>query len=532
MLHAGPYLHTHFSGIHRTLLSLSILLFFALPILVFDELKAEDVRNSGLELLPTKIRVLTEASEPRFETARVDLGSQDLRAKCSSHLLTEANEETLLALQRTRSQEIGSFISEFSKTIEHASDSHIWQFQESPGKFHVFAELPREGRWREIGFADLNADLRPDLISYGGRFQGWWVTFGSPYGGLSRSVSGLDFPSPDQSRYLLLDIDCDGSDDVVEIPTGSTKILTVAFSRFSNGVPGVLIRANTGESCTTDVQGECLFVGSNKSLRVEHPGLIIEEVSRRKGDTNVVQEVVAFMATRVSPDSKHQGQRFSLGPRGDGPYVCLGFNPGDPLSLWRRKASECPEGHALMGVSLPKDNSRWAQSSVPRWVCCPLPSDDILQAESALGQPDCPENTVAVGADPGWDCPSCPQRLICKKINTARYALGKVTAGVYWGAGRFRERNTNQVLRSDVPATFRFALGRTGLNTWDEDGCIGYPWGSLLTRMSDARSCDGANFRTLLRRSSQSSGEHPSTVQMFPDCQDIDDEKSPLGRCR
>lgn len=406
----------------------------------------------------------------------------------------------------------------------HEADSNVWKFERSPSRVEVFAEYPRSTTWTEAGFADFNGDLQSDHLADGGRFHGWWLTLGSRDGGLSQRISGIDFSSSEAQRLILADVDCDGAADVIAAEQYPTSHLKIAFSRLSRRISDITVEGTAGERCISDAKGECTLLRPVEHPSVLHHGYLFEELSRLSDRLGKATSTITFLASPLSIQDEPRGQRFGGGKELKGPYVCLGFNPHESTSVWWREEARCPKNHALVGVSLPKSAFKWAKTGTPRWACCPLPVEDLLTEEPLTGTNQCPDQSVAVGAEPGWKCPSCDQKLICQKVNLSRYKLDVSTPGVYWGVGRFRERNRHQVLLSDVPPALRSALGRTGLTTWDVDGCLGYPWGSLLTAMPNERSCDKAEFRRVLNRFGE-------PLQMFPNCSALDDPQSPRGRC-
>ena len=71
----------------------------------------------------------------------------------------------------------------------------------------------------------------------------------------------------------------------------------------------------------------------------------------------------------------------------------------------------------------------------------------------------------------------------------------------------------------DIPPAIRYSLGREDSYKNDNDGCIGYPYGSLLVAKSK-KSCDGFLFRRLFYLDG-------SPVPMFPKCIDVKDRDSP-----
>ncbi len=407
--------------------------------------------------------------------------------------------------------------------------TYKWTFETANGERRLWTEFPPTAIWRSAGFADLNGDGRSDLLAYGGEYSGWWVSLGSKYGGLSRSISGINFFG---TPVVFADMDCDGADDVVSTVI-TEGVLSVAYARLSKGLSGVAIKSKADHVCVTNDQGICFLDDAADVPMPNLEGYLFEETGRELArDAGKTSTAISYVATPIHQGHETAlGKKFGIGPSGPGPYVCLGFQPGDPIFFWRASSATCPNGHALMGISIPKHSERWAASAIPRFACCPLPAEDILLDQTVEGTDVCPEDSIAVGMVPGWGCQSCPQRLLCQRINRTRYALGEPNLGVYWGTGRFRDRNDRQVLRTDIPIALRYGLGRTGLQTWDVDGCVGFPWGSVLTRMPGPRSCNQAEFRAIVFAENEGSGAATRPVPMLPECRTITDPTDPSSGC-
>ncbi len=157
--------------------------------------------------------------------------------------------------------------------------------------------------------------------------------------------------------------------------------------------------------------------------------------------------------------------------------------------------------------------------------CCPLPADDILTDEHVYDAVEsCPFNYVATGGTGNLGCgKSCTMR--CTKINTDRYKLGEERMAMYWkrnlkqtSSGR---GSADQIKWHHLPLALRYAAGRErkypvldlGIPPWANDGCVGVPFGSLLTKKT-TYTCDGFFYRPLLFKDG-------SAVKMLPECRQI-----------
>ncbi len=108
----------------------------------------------------------------------------------------------------------------------------------------------------------------------------------------------------------------------------------------------------------------------------------------------------------------------------------------------------------------------------------------------------------------------------CTKINTARYQLGEARPGAYWGSGAAGWKGATRITWDNIPAAIRYANGREEQHRWDVDGCIGYPWGSLLAE-KHSKYCSGMMFKQLQFKGLDGDPAAGTVVKMFPDCDDV-----------
>lgn len=206
-------------------------------------------------------------------------------------------------------------------------------------------------------------------------------------------------------------------------------------------------------------------------------------------------------------------------------YPCIAYDV--ETSAWGSNYGNCPENHAFFSN---RDNGGAHKSGPGYYVtlggaCCRLPYDDILTDQhNYTSFESCPDQWVATGGS-GTCVEGCTMR--CTQINTEKYTLGPETMSYYWrdpkGGRTYGRGSAKQMLKKHIPASIRYAVGRNEHNNWVDDGCVGYPFGSLLTRKSRKR-CDGFFYRRLLYKDG-------TPVRMLPDCEAIDDPYSPEGRC-
>lgn len=227
------------------------------------------------------------------------------------------------------------------------------------------------------------------------------------------------------------------------------------------------------------------------------------------------------------------------------PALCLGYNP--ETKTWGQagvspysfsEPTECPENYAMVGVRRPLGSYRSPKFTPIMGDCCPLPVG-VLLPEKFLHSEQCPENSIVTGArfnPPFESCvgkdPGCMERwqkveteLICTKIDSTRYALAEVRAGIRWGMGyNFSEMTRPQLLRQTLPAGLREGIGRFSRIGWRLEGCVGDPPGSFLVGRSGKR-CHEFQFRTLL------DSETKQPVKTFPDCRRVADPLDPQTLC-
>ena len=161
-------------------------------------------------------------------------------------------------------------------------------------------------------------------------------------------------------------------------------------------------------------------------------------------------------------------------------------------------------------------------------LCCRLPREDILTSERKYTHWECPEDHVLTYAGPSLE--KSVLAVTCTKINTERYQLGEPTFGRYLGFGFTRLGEAKSVSKHEIPAAIRHGLERTHFQTWDIDGCVGYPWGSLLVAVN-GRHCYQTRFRQLQYKGKDGDPPRGTAVTMFPACDQISDVFAPVPHC-
>lgn len=238
----------------------------------------------------------------------------------------------------------------------------------------------------------------------------------------------------------------------------------------------------------------------------------------------------------------------------DAPWVtppCVAYHPNKPfwgavnIHAEVREHTLCPTHHAIVGL-YPVLGDPDGPSNIPvSGFCCPLPPD-ALSEEHVEDTEACPEDYVATGSrideqyfldlrdserDVSNFMQSYRQILRCTKINTKRYSLSEPSPLVYWGLtthfGRMFEK---RISRSQIPIGLRYGIGRTTRYHWARDGCVTYPFGSLLTKKT-GKECSQLFSRQLLYRGRRGDPASGTPVVDYSGCLAVDDPLSPKARC-
>ncbi len=217
---------------------------------------------------------------------------------------------------------------------------------------------------------------------------------------------------------------------------------------------------------------------------------------------------------------------YSVAAADSHPTMCIGFNP--EKNKFGEEYLSCPKGYAYYSVGDPAGKALPGETIITAGGCCPLPADDILTEEKVDAEVSCPENYIATGMK-GWERkPEEVKFIQCTKINDKRYKLGEMTPAKYWGNGFAGWQGSDRIDREIIPAGIRYSVGRENQNHWGDDGCVGYPWGSLFAKKT-SKYCGGMFFRQL--QFAGVAGDPPAgtPVKMFPDCDDVNEVGDPNG---
>ena len=229
------------------------------------------------------------------------------------------------------------------------------------------------------------------------------------------------------------------------------------------------------------------------------------------------------------------------------PRVCVGFDAHHQrwgvLSVnFVSREDYCVDGYALMSHG--HVSGRWylaANRFILEGNCCPLP-EGVLTNQHIFVSDHCPDNFVVTGGrvTPGQPATEfAPQiELQCTKINTTHYLLGPPSQGWFVGWGRelfpeylsrLRGVTIQHTAWASIPAALRFGLLRKNLTNFGSGGCVGYPWGSVLTGRI-GNDCENMTFRRILLRPKEED-TRPVPLQVFPACRALDNPFDPNASC-
>ncbi len=211
-------------------------------------------------------------------------------------------------------------------------------------------------------------------------------------------------------------------------------------------------------------------------------------------------------------------------------YLCLGY--AEDKKSWGNFTGTCPKSYAFLSNQDPAGGNKSGPASrVPlHGNCCKLPFDDILTDQHVYNVIDkCPDNSVATGTNVdrlGQCTTNCGMR--CTFINTEKYRLGDEQPAAYWkdersGPALYGQGSAELAGFDDIPLALRYGIGREAHGSWDRDGCIGNPIGSLLVH-KETKECSGFFYRELLYKDG-------TPVKMFPHCDAISDKFDPNAKC-
>lgn len=357
-------------------------------------------------------------------------------------------------------------------------NSNTWHVL-TRGRLRRWSEFYSAVEWQHPLIADFDGDGRDDLAAHGEFGRHWWLALSDGTRGRLSLSEGVFNDCTADWQIESGDIDGDRRSDIVGLAPGG-RTIWLARSQLTAALP-----PETGET-----EGES-----------------------RKDDA----EHSARQLSAAANDQRMQH-----------PRICVGYNPDWWYAPWGRIGPEylCPKGFALFSVDDPPGRGESRQLG----PCCPLPASDIVTDEIVYVDADCPEEYILrglVSAESG----ERRYQAACGRINTLRYKLGPPQPGVYWGrTSRALDDVIHIPTRERMPLAIRYSVGRTSVEHWDTDGCIGPSWDSLLSGRGFG-SCADYSYRRLQYAGLPGDPPAGTPVQVFPDCLLIDDPFSPDAQC-
>ena len=353
-------------------------------------------------------------------------------------------------------------------------------------------------------------------MGYAGPLARWWMLSLSSAAPAPRGVAGLPIDVEPQARVVSADLNADGQVDVAMYRNGKLQI----FLGTSTPLASQTVLVNGAEIGKTDTKGEVsspLGIAPGAVISLPLNGNEMDALSFSLDRESIIEDVsTVVLTTRHFKNAR--GEVVQDGPPRPGPYVCHGLPPhrvaGDPSMLL------CEPQHYVVSVDDLSSSNVHPGWPSPPVNCCPLPRALVVSDSLQEVTGECPAGSLVVGVsmtltkDPASPF---PLRVACAALQENVAVRGESRAGHYFGPRAEREAGT-----SPAPAAIALGLGRTGLRSWDVDGCTG-PVNTVLTGVL-GRRCEEMRFANL---------ETPShaAISLFPDCKAIENRFDVRSGC-
>ena len=193
-------------------------------------------------------------------------------------------------------------------------------------------------------------------------------------------------------------------------------------------------------------------------------------------------------------------------------FVCNGWVA--PAGRWGRMWT-CPDGWAIFSNDDPAGVNGPAARITASVECCQVAATVFASPlQHVFVDEQCPDDYIGTGFEEAR-ASGGQYKMRCTLLNTAQYKLGPVSPAYYWGNGASGWKNGTKLVNiSEINPALREALGWWNAQERDQDGCVGYPYGSFLTKKS-CKHCGCFGYRPLLKR------ENSDPVQVLPSCSAI-----------
>ena len=392
---------------------------------------------------------------------------------------------------------------------------------------------PFDQSWDVGWILDLNGDQWEDvLVSSENPAFPWWAAISNGRTGIERAAAAPFGASPVKMVAAVGDFNGDGTQDLIGSSTGSGTMM-IASSIPGRALANVRISLSNGTELTSNKEGlfEAQGLDAGKyTVTAQKDGLEFQHNSREL-TIHRCQTLATQFGIVPRREENLAGALEGFGAPPPGPYLCLGYAPGTQDPKWARPEL-CPPQFAAYGTSDPDTPLVSLEKLRIVLQCCKLPFSDVLIGSPIRAAVECPENHIAVGAPAAYDLSAGTDHpLLCAPINTERFQLGEVEAGVYWGLGSKLTATYDRIPFAAIPVALREGLSRWSYATArDVDGCIGSPPGSLLVAKGQSR-CRGLRFRQLQFRGIVGDPPQGTPVQMFPRCEFIQNRYDPTTSC-
>ena len=393
----------------------------------------------------------------------------------------------------------------------------------------VWAELPWSPSDTEQFFlADFNGDGLDDLLVRSpSSILGWWMAIATTGTALERPIVGIPFQAVTPGRAFSVDVDGDGVSEILAQQEGSDD-LAIYRPRAGAPLPDFSFLMDGSHRIQTDDSGRFEIRGVLPGEHVLEWGRGKQKYSKHIFLLPTVKKLQVSLG--IVPGDLAEGPLAQLLGQNTRPAVCLSYVTGQGDIKWGPSLERCPRGYAIFSAN---EYAAGPNLHGPLYgTCCPLPSSDLLEEETSVVKDECPPESVVVGfesiplSNGGFDA-----RLICQRINTRRYRLGEPTKAAYWGVSMALPKESPGILKDQMPAALRYGIERTGYRTWEQRGCIGQPWGSVLVSFFSG-ACDNQRFRQFLYADAPEEPLKARPVTMFPDCREIENIFDPLSGCK
>ena len=223
---------------------------------------------------------------------------------------------------------------------------------------------------------------------------------------------------------------------------------------------------------------------------------------------------------------------------------CIGYLPqqnhwGYIGGLSQGASASCPAGWALLAVRRTIGGERAGRYIDIQGACCPLPLG-VLTEKSTYVTEVCPENYVATGVATDFsqskavtDPEKIEHMIQCREVDTTRFSVDQSNPGTEVGteAPFFRKlyfaiqgRVQRRIAWNQIPAGFRYAVGRNAQARWPHLSCIGFPLGAVMVGKL-GKQCLDIHFSQIIDRGTK------QPIQSYARCRAVRNPTSPDAEC-